>query len=311
MKKILNFLAYPFVTVLAIAVNVGLFFLSVEVAVSFVQTASLIVYIFIGGIIVSKIKDKKIKIYSLIFTAFIMLAGAIACLAVMADGNDTAVWASVLAFPFSNSVTSIFYEHYLETIYMIAFAISAVLPVLISYIASKVFELKKKTIKAVLIAIMALICIGSAIQGAVTIFRVSGDSIYKHGEFYNAYYDMNGNKYESNEEVPYYDRNGKVYYYTYNHPDEEYTGELYSYSGEMTDENGKEYDIEKFYVYADGYIFMDEDKTVKFREDLPADTITDWTYVDSEGNICGMLIDVSYMSTGEPYFGMGNEYKTR
>lgn len=311
MKKVLKFLAYPLTAVLATTVNIVLCILSTEFAVSFIRTVSLIFYIFLGGIVLHKIKDKKIKIYSLIFTAFIMIASGIACLVVMADGSDTAVWASIIAFPFSIPVASIFKDYYLEAIYMIAFVISTVLPVLTSYIASKIFELKKKPLKAVLIAVMILICISSAIQSAVTIFSIAKDAIYKDGEFYNAYYDINGNKYESNEEVPYYDKEGNVYYYTYNHPVEEYSEEWYSYVGEMTDKNGKEYNVEDFYVYADGHIFMDKDQAVKMREDLPEDAVTDWTYVDSDGNICGMLMGVSYSSDGEPYFGMGNEYKTK
>lgn len=315
MKKVLKFLAYPLVTVLAVAVNTALFILSTEVAVSFIKTVSLIIYIFLGGIILSKINNKKIRNYALIFTAFIMLAGAIVCATAMSGGSDTAVWTGIIVFPFLTAVAQILPGHYLDTIFLIAFVISAVLPVLISYIASRIFELEKKKLKAVLIAVMALICIGSAIQSAVNIFTIYNDdgNFYNEydGKLYNAYYDMNGKKYMSNEAVPYYDRDGKVYYQTYNHPVEEYSDEWYLYVGEMTDENGTEYDIEDFYVYADGYIFMDKDKTVKIRDDLPEDTVTDWEYVDSEGNICGSILGVSYMSNGEPYFGMGNEYKVR
>ncbi|MDE6111726.1 MAG: hypothetical protein K2F65_07405, partial [Eubacterium sp.] len=212
MKKVLKFLAYPLTAIFVTAVNAALFVLSTEFAVSFIQPVSLIFYIFLGGIVLSKIKDKTTKLGSVIFTALILLAAGIACAAIMSDGNDTAVWISIMAFPFSIPVASIFHEHYLDTIYLIAFVISTVLPVLVSYIVSKIFEMKKKPLKIVLIAVMAFICIGSAVQGALSIFSIAKDSIYENGVFYNAYYDINGNKYESNEEVPYYDKDGNVYY---------------------------------------------------------------------------------------------------
>lgn len=311
MKKALKFLAYPFVIVLAVAVNAALFSLSTVGAVSFLQTISLIFYVFLGGIILSKINDRKIRNYSLIFTAFLVLAGGIACASVMSGGSDTAVWGGMIIFPIATAVAELFHKNNSDTIYLIAFVVGAVLPVLLSYLASIAFAVEKKKLKTVLIAVMAFICISSAIQGALTIFSVYDDSIYKNGEFYNAYYDINGNKYESYEEVPYYDRNGNVYYQTYNHPVEENSEEWWSYVGEMTDENGKEYNIDDFYVYADGYIFMDKDNTVEIREDLPGGITTDWLYVDSEGNICAHLTVVSYTADGEPCCGMGNEYKVR
>lgn len=311
MKKLLKFSAYPLTVVLVAAVNAALFFLSTVVAISFMQMISLIIYVFIGGIILHKIKDSKIRNYSLIFTTILVLAGGIACAVGMYVSGDTAVWAGMIIFPLSTAFAGIFNEHDFNTVYLIAFVIGSVFPILISYLASLVFGIEKKKLKSVLIAVMALICVGSAVKGAVTISEFAKDSIYENGEFYNAYYDINGNKYESNEDVPYYDRDGNVYYQTYNHPVEEYSDEWYAYVGEMTDENGNEYNISDFYVYADGYVFMDKDNSVDIRDDLNEDTITDWAYVDSDGNICGQVLGVSYTRDGEPYFGMGDQYKTK
>lgn len=312
MKKLLKFSAYPLTVVLAAAVNAALFFLSTVVAISFMQMISMIIYVFLGGIVLHKINDKKIRNYSLIFTTILVLAGGIACAVGMYVSGDTAVWAGMIIFPLSTAVTGLLaMNHYLDTLYLIIFAVSSVFPILISYLASLIFGIEKKKLKSVLIAVMALICVGSAVKGAVTISELGKDSIYENGEFYNAYYDINGNKYESNEDVPYYDKNGKVYYQTYNHPVEEYSDEWYAYVGEMTDENGNEYNISDFYVYADGYVFMDKDNSVDIRDDLNEDTITDWAYVDSDGNICGQVLGVSYTRDGEPYFGMGDKYKTK
>lgn len=312
MKKVLKFFAYPLSIMLSAAVNAALLALSSVAAVSFMQAASMLIYIFVCGIILSKIDDKKVKISSLIFTTILVLAGGIACAAAMSSGGDNAVWTGMIVFPFSTAAAGLFLqEHYLDTLYLTVFAVSSVLPVLISYLASLVFGLKKKKLKAVLIAVMVLICIGSSVSGIKTITEIAKDSIYEDGEFYNAFYDMNGNKYASNEEVPYYDRDGNVYYQTYNHPVEEYSDEWFSYVGEMTDENGNEYDVSDFYVYADGYIFMDKDDSVEIRDDINEDTITDWAYVDKDGNICGQVLGVSYTRDGEPYFGMGDEYKNK
>ncbi|MDE5995644.1 MAG: hypothetical protein K2G56_01865, partial [Eubacterium sp.] len=284
MKRVLKILAYPLVAVLATAVNVALFVLSTSLAISLITPVSLIIYMFLGGIVLYKNKSRKSKLFSLLFTAGVLLAGGIASAFIVASGSDNGFWLSIFAFPFSISLAYIFQNHYSETVFLIAFVICAVMPVLVSYIASKIFEIKKKAVKNILIGVMVLICIGSAVQGAIGISRTIEGSVYENGDFYNAYFDMNGNKYASNEEVPYYDKNDKVYYQTYNHPPVKDSDD-WAYVGEMTDEDGNEYDIEKFYVYADGYIFMDTDKTVLLREDLPDDVVTDWTWMDSEGNI--------------------------
>lgn len=312
MKKVLKFSAYPLSIMLSAAVNAALLALTAVAAVSFMQAASMLIYMFLSGIVLSKINDKKIKISSLIFTTLLVLVGGIVCAVAMYNGGDTAVWAGMIVFPISTATAgALFPEHFLDTPYLIAFAACSVLPVLISYLSSLVFSMKKKKLKTLLIVFMSLFCIYYVISGVITITDIAKDSIYENGEFYNAYYDINGNKYASPEEVPYYDKEGNVYYQTYNHPVEEYSDEWYSYSGEMTDENGREYDIHDFYVYADGYIFMDSDDSVQLREDIPDGTITDWEYVDKDGNICGQILCVSYSGDGEPYFGMGDEYKNK
>lgn len=312
MKKALKFLAYPLVVVSAVAVNILLFYISTEGLISFIHTISMIFYMFLGGIVLNKINDKKIRNLSLIFTSIVVFIAAVVVGALhVIQGNDTIEWISILVFPFSVFLRVILVNFYSDVIYCIFLVVGALLPVLISYLASLVFGLEKKKLKYILIALMALCCVGSAVGGAVNIARIAKDSVYKDGHFYNACYDINGNKYATGEEVPYYDREGNVYYQTYNHPVEDYSDEWFSYVGEMTDENGNEYDISDFYVYADGYIFMDKDDTVEIRDDIDEFTLTDWAYVDSEGNICGQLIGVSYTSEGEPYFGMGDEYKNK
>ncbi len=312
MKKVLKILAYPLVAVSAVAVNILMFYVSTEGAVSFMNTVSLIFYMILGGIVLNKINDKKIRNLSLLFTAIIaaVAAGIIGAVHIN-EGGDTTEWIGMIVFPFSTFIRSIFVSNYSEVIYCIALAVGALFPVLISYFASLVFGLKKKTLKYILIVIMALYCLSSVVSSIITITSIAKDSIYEDGEFYNAYYDINGNKYGSNEDVPYYDREGNVYYQTYNHPVEDYSDEWYSYVGEMTDKDGNEYDISDFYVYVDGYIFMDKDNTVKIRDDIDENTITDWAYFDSDGNICGQLIGVSYTRDGEPYFGMGDKYKNK
>lgn len=311
MKKVLKFLAYPLLTALSTLVNFALIYFSSFAASSFLVPVSLIIYLFLGGIILNKINDKKTKNFSLLFTAIITLIGAIICAVQMHGGSDTAGWAGIIVFPFSCYISGLFINYYMQLIYLIAFVIGSVLPVLISYIASLIFGIKTKKLRYILIAVMVLACIGSAVKSAVNIKQIADNSIYKDGEFYHAYFDVNGNKYESYEDVLYYDKNGNVYYQTHNHSAEEYSDEGYSYISEMTDQNGNEYNIHDFYVYADGYIFMDKDNTVQMRNDLGADVITDWMYIDGNGNICSPLYGVYYSQNGEPYFGIGDEYKNK
>lgn len=315
MKKVLQFLAMPLIIVLQIAICCLLFAFGNGVGITFILPIALIIYMFLGGYAVSKIESKKIKISSSVFTAVLLVLSFVILFAVSGYSDSTGFIVSLIS-PISNGVSVLFVSsgiiEYLSLPYMIITTIGAVIPVLIILISSKIFNTENKKIKAALLAVMALICvveIGFGIKGAVSLYEDS--YVGEDGQLYNAYYDVNGNKYDDNADVPYYDTQGNVYYWTYDESIDPYSDENFLYCGELTDEQGNEYDIDKVYVNSDGYIYIDENDELMYRGDIPDDADTDWCYKDKDGNIYSSILGVSYMNDGTPYTGMGNEYRNK
>lgn len=252
---------------------------------------------------------------SAVFTAALLILSFVILFAV-SGYNDSTGFIVPLISPFANSFSYMFVNfeivEYLSLPYMIITAIGSAIPVLIILISSKIFNTENKKIKAALLVVMALICvveIGFGIKGAVSLYQDS--YVGEDGQLYNAYYDVNGNKYEDNADVPYYDTQGNVYYWTYDESIDPYSDENFLYCGELTDEQGNEYDIDKVYVNADGYIYIDEKDEMQLREDIPYEVDTEWSYMDKDGNIYASILSVSYMNDGTPYTGMGNEYRNK
>lgn len=315
MKKVLQFLAMPLIIALQIAICCLLFDFGSGVGITFILPIALIIYMFLGGYAVSKIESKKIKISSSVFTAVLLVLSFVILFAVSGYSDSTGFIAPLIS-PISNGVSVLFVSsgiiEYLSLPYMIITTISSVIPVLIILISSKIFNTENKKIKAALLVVMALICvveIGFGIKGAVSLYEDS--CVGEDGQLYNAYYDVNGNKYEDNADVPYYDTQGNVYYWTYDESIDPYSDENFLYCGELTDEQGNEYDIDKVYVNSDGYIYIDENNELMYRGDIPDDADTDWCYKDKDGNIYSSILGVSYMNDGTPYTGMGNEYRNK
>lgn len=315
MKKVLQFLAMPLIIALQIAICCLLFAFGNGVGITFILPIALIIYMFLGGYAVSKIESKKIKISSSVFTAVLLVLSFVILFAVSGYSDSTGFIVSLIS-PISNGVSVLFVSsgiiEYLSLPYMIITTIGAVIPVLIILISSKIFNTENKKIKAALLAVMALICvveIGFGIKGAVSLYEDS--YVGEDGQLYNAYYDVNGNKYDDNADVPYYDTQGNVYYWTYDESIDPYSDENFLYCGELTDEQGNEYDIDKVYVNSDGYIYIDENDELMYRGDIPDDADTDWCYKDKDGNIYSSILGVSYMNDGTPYTGMGNEYRNK
>ncbi len=315
MKKVLQFLAMPLIIALQIAICCLLFAFGNGVGITFILPIALIIYMFLGGYAVSKIESKKIKISSSVFTAVLLVLSFVILFAVSGYSDSTGFIVPLIS-PISNGVSVLFVSsgiiEYLSLPYMIITTIGAVIPVLIILISSKIFNTENKKIKAALLAVMALICvveIGFGIKGAVSLYEDS--YVGEDGQLYNAYYDVNGNKYDDNADVPYYDTQGNVYYWTYDESIDPYSDENFLYCGELTDEQGNEYDIDKVYVNSDGYIYIDENDELMYRGDIPDDADTDWCYKDKDGNIYSSILGVSYMNDGTPYTGMGNEYRNK
>ncbi len=315
MKKVLQFLAMPLIIALQIAICCLLFAFGNGVGITFILPIALIIYMFLGGYAVSKIESKKIKISSSVFTAVLLVLSFVILFAVSGYSDSTGFIVPLIS-PISNGVSVLFVSsgiiEYLSLPYMIITTIGAVIPVLIILISSKIFNTENKKIKAALLAVMVLICvveIGFGIKGAVSLYEDS--YVGEDGQLYNAYYDVNGNKYDDNADVPYYDMQGNVYYWTYDESIDPYSDENFLYCGELTDEQGNEYDIDKVYVNSDGYIYIDENDELMYRGDIPNDADTDWCYKDKDGNIYSSILGVSYMNDGTPYTGMGNEYRNK
>lgn len=315
MKKVLQFLAMPLIIALQITICCLLFAFGNGAGLTFMIPIALIIYMFLGGYAFSKIESKKIKILSAVFTAALLILSFVILFAV-SGYNDSTGFIVPLISPFANSFSYMFVNfeivEYLSLPYMIITAIGSAIPVLIILISSKIFNTENKKIKAALLVVMALICvieIGFGIKGAVSLYEDS--YVGEDGQLYNAYYDVNGNKYEDNADVPYYDTQGNVYYWTYDESIDPYSDENFLYCGELTDEQGNEYDIDKVYVNADGYIYIDEKDEMQLREDIPYEVDTEWSYMDKDGNIYASILSVSYMNDGTPYTGMGNEYRNK
>lgn len=315
MKKVLQFLEMPLIIALQIAIGCLLFAFGNGAGLTFILPIALIIYMFLGGYAVSKIESKKIKILSAVFTAALLILSFVILFAVSGYSDSTGFIVPLIS-PLANSFSYMFMNfeivEYLSLPYMIITAIGSAIPVLIILISSKIFNTDNKKIKAGLLVVMALICIveiGFGIKGAVSLYQDS--YVGEDGQLYNAYYDVNGNKYEDNADVPYYDTQGNVYYWTYDESIDPYSDENFLYCGELTDEQGNEYDIDKVYVNADGYIYIDEKDEMQLREDIPYEVDTEWSYMDKDGNIYASILSVSYMNDGTPYTGMGNEYRNK
>lgn len=310
MKKVLQYLELPLINVVLTPIIIGLIFsLNIYIGVSVLYFVALIMYIFPAGILFSKIKDNKIRIISAIATVVLyFIVGII--MAIWSNNSDTGDWASMITLPISSFLCNRLFQ--LGTVSSVFLILFAPLPVLISVGSAKVFATDKKWVKIVgAVCIIALVC-GSAVSSGLGLNEMfNGDYSYvgDDGQVYNAYYDMNGVKYEDNRDVPYYDREGNVYYWTYDESVD--TQEHFWYCGEMTDAQGNTYDIECTYVDTEGYVVIDTDNSIEFRENLNFDVETDWCYIDKNGNIYASILGISYLSDGTPFTAVGDEYRDK
>ncbi|MGN0534130.1 MAG: glycosyltransferase family 87 protein [Eubacterium sp.] len=310
MKKIIQFLEMPIINVVLTPLVVySVFYISTEIGLCASLSIALAIYIFLTGILFSKIKDKRIKAASAVTTAVLFIIVGI-IMAIWTDNNsDTGFWAGLIANPLPTLLQSFIFERTPALSYVFLVLVSP-LPVLISVGSSTVFTTDKNRLKAVgAIAIVAIM--GSAIAYCgYSIYGVYHDEysyVGEDGQLYNAYYDMNGVKYEDHRDIPYYDKDGNIYYWTYDESID--SEESFLYCGELTDSDGNKYDINKVYVGSDGYIFIDKNDTITYRDDLDDDVMTDWCHCDKDGNNYASILGISYLSDGTPFTAMGDEYK--
>lgn len=315
MKKTLQFLTLPFIQLIVFIYGyVTLFILSNDVMLCFASVFSLIVYIFLGGYLFSRIENKKVRIASAIITSVLLILIYSALMAAQYFFDTDLTFFALIISPISMNIAS-FIDGFAGLELYVLYGICTVftpIPVLITIISAKVFIAKNKVFKAISIILLCLICIGAAIPSVITADGVSEYSyLGDDGQLYNAFYDVNGIKYEDNTDVPYYDENGSVYHWTYDESIDTELEENFLYCGELTDSNGNTYDLHKVYVNADGYIFIDENDEIDIRDDIPSDVDTDWLYCDSDGNIYASILSINYFSDGTPFTACGDEYRTK
>lgn len=299
MKRNFKYIAYPLTLLLSVALNIIMFVITPMLFISFSGAVSILIYAFLGGYAVSKIDSKRALAVMLAVMSVIAVVAGVICAKGIDWNSDTWAYYAMLLSPLGATISFTLTAGNLE--FSIARAIITgicfIIPIVISYLSALVFRLDKKTAKKVFAIITALLCAALSVRGVYS-FVTNLDETY---------YDMNGEKYVYQSDVKYYDKAGNVYTWTYNDD----SGEDSLYSGELTDKDGREYDIEKAYVYTDGYIFIDDKDEVEFRDDLPSDVTTDWDYIDKDGNICAKVSSVSYNKKGEPWCVMGDEYRTK
>lgn len=305
-KDICQFLILPVTIISASMISMIAFVFFNSFGLSFVKLISLITYIFLGGVLFSKIENIKIKISSAIITSILLLCYFVFTLI---DSNDTSVLSSLFIYPLAYSLEALFPKFITDNdiLHDCVLTVFSVLPVAIIIISSKIFTLKKKSIKVIMIIILTVICIFVLSDSIKSAVEQSNDTYFDGFNVNRYYYDVNGNKYQDNSEVPYYDVDKKVYYWKY---DDSKADDMF-YCGYFEDELGNEYDINNIYVNSDGYIYIDKNEEMQLRDDLPDDEDTDWCYKDEDGNIYTSILGIDYLDDGTPFTGMGDEYRTK
>lgn len=313
MKKILRFLSLPVTLTVLVPLIMMLCLLGAEIGLTISQQIASAIYIFLGGYLFSKIEDKKIKIASAIFTVIIFICFGFyviyAC-RVSCQGGFSGM--------FLLPITYIDYFQEESLLSNALLVVTAPAPVLLSYIASKLFEHKSKWTKAIAI-LTAIIIIATGVFNIITVLKSNYQSGYSmNGD--QKYFDVKGNEYENEEDIIYYDREGNEYSIVGVPTDEtDCTEGLNITSYSIVDKDGNKIVLDDFdddvdvYLSADGYIYIDKHNEITYREDLPEDALSDWDHCDKDGNIYGDLWDpytYHFYRDGTPHCDMGDEYRT-
>ena len=146
---------------------------------------------------------------------------------------------------------------------------------------------RRLTVVAVIIYVLSFIIAIVAFVTSVAsgIAMHSGDdskgiiaSLFEEEE----YYDRNGVKYDSGEDVPLFDKDGNEYHYAESPNGFNY----YTYF----DENDNEYDIEYCFISKDGYFYYDKDASLQVDRHF----LTGDKYYDRDGNEYALIVDYVY-----------------
>lgn len=307
-KKILQFLYLPITNAVILPLLFIISIASGGYGLSVLKPISIAISIFLGGFLFSKIKDKKIKISSSIFTVVLFILFGLFVVWSCEESDQGGLYGLILL--------PITYGNYFKenTLSYILLTITAPLPVLISALSSLLYTKKNNWTKIISIFLIIAIA-GVGVANVIKVFSTDYETGFSY--FGNeVYFDVKGNEYNNEDDVLYYDKQGNEYHIEeteYESDDDPYSNYTYM----LIDEKGNKIDLYhdeiQVYLSADGYIFIDENESITFRDDIPS-ADTEWEYCDENGNIYAMFFPHSFrfLRDGTPlsYMG-GDEYRTK
>lgn len=162
---------------------------------------------------------------------------------------------------------------------------------------------RKLTCAAVLIyvlsIIIALVALITNIASGIAMHSSENHKGFISAILEEAYFDRNGVKYDSREEVPLYDEYGNKYHYAKSSNGFNY----YTYF----DENDTEYDLAYCYISMDGYFYYDKDDSLTVERSFLENDV----YYDSSGNEYALIeLYVYWDEDGKiiTHYGKGDIY---
>jgi hypothetical protein len=167
MKKKLQFMSLLFVQLIVLIFGfVAL--VTGGLLINFSLPFALAIYIFLGGFLLSKIDDKKIRINSIVFTTVLLVIINVV-LAILSFSNDYSVYYLIAFSPIQVAIWNLF-EVSLNSAMLsqcLIVGIASLIPVGLSVMFSKVIKIKNRKFKKTLLLILILVCVGFAVRGVV------------------------------------------------------------------------------------------------------------------------------------------------
>lgn len=148
MKKALRLLGLPLVDIVGAGIVSSIIFMIsvradiLEITLRLIPVIAFLIYLLAGGLVMSKIEDKKSKRISITISVLLLIVLGI-IMAVLSYGNDTGVWASIITLPIPIFISSYLFGD-LSIVSQLFLVVAAPFPILISAIGSLIFNKVKK-----------------------------------------------------------------------------------------------------------------------------------------------------------------------
>ncbi len=148
MKKALRLLGLPLVDIVGAGIVSSIIFMIsvradiLEITLRLIPVIAFLIYLLAGGLVLSKIEDKKSKRISITISFLLLIVLGI-IMAVLSYGNDTGVWASIITLPIPIFISSYLFGD-LSIVSQLFLVVAAPFPILISAIGSLIFNKVKK-----------------------------------------------------------------------------------------------------------------------------------------------------------------------